>query len=413
MKTGQDILLKTGREKNLLQRHPWIFSGALQPVRGNPEVGATVRVCSSDGTFLGLGAWSPHSQIRVRLWSFPGDEGPADEEGLEQLIRGRIAAAVKMRRAMGLFSPQGACRLVHAESDGLPGLVADWYAGFLCLQFLSAGAEYWKSMIVDTLAGETGARGVYERSDVQVRSQEGLPHVSGTLKGEEPPELLEIREGDARLAVDLRRGHKTGFYLDQGKNRLRIAEAAVGKRVLNCFCYTGALDVHALKAGARHVTGIDSSREALELAGENMRRNGFEPEKLTYRTGDVFQALRTLHTQGETFDLIILDPPKFIDSKARIAGGCRGYKDIALGAFRLLEPGGLLCTFSCSGLLSPELFQKITADAALDAGCAAQIVDTFTQNSDHPVLLSFPEGAYLKGLLVRKLDDQEDLIPHG
>lgn len=393
-----DVVLKPGRDKNLLQRHPWVFSGAVKTVQGKPIPGSTVRVLSADGESLGLGAFSPHSQIRVRMWTFDAGE----DAGVEELIRGRIAAAAALRRDAGLFTPGGACRLVHAESDGLPGIIADWYAGWVVVQFLTAGAEYWKQAVVAALADETGAEGIYERSEVQVRSQEGLKHTAGPLYGEEPPEALTISEGPAQFAVDLRRGHKTGFYLDQRENRRRIAGAARDKRVLNCFCYTGAFGVHTLLAGAEHVTGIDSSADALELARQNMSLNGMGDDRYEYLPGDVFQTLRDFRGQGRAFDLVILDPPKFIESRARFDSGCRGYKDIALSAFRLLKPGGLLATFSCSGLLSAELFQKITADAALDAGCCGQIVGRFTQGPDHPVLLSFPEGAYLKGLLVRK-----------
>lgn len=404
-----EVILKPGREKNLLQRHPWVFSGAVRTVKGSPVIGETVRVYSAEGALLGLGAWSPHSQIRVRMWTFgDGDGGDAE---VEAVIRRRITAALTRRRAAGLLTPADACRLVHAESDRLPGLIVDRYAGWVVVQFLTAGAEYWKAVIIDSLAAETGVGGVYERSDVQVRSQEGLKHVAGPLTGGEPPDEVIISEGDARFAVDLRRGHKTGFYLDQRDNRRQAAEYAVGKRVLNCFCYTGGFDVQALIAGAEHVTGIDSSADALKLARRNMTLNGVGEGRYDYLAGDVFQTLRDFHDEGRTFDMIILDPPKFIESKSRFDAGCRGYKDIALSAFRLLKPGGLLATFSCSGLLSSELFQKITADAALDAGCDAQVVGRFSQGADHPVLLSFPEGSYLKGLLVRKLIPEDTPVP--
>lgn len=402
-----EVILKPGRDKNLLQRHPWIFSGAIASVKGRPAVGATVRVFSAAGDLRGQGAWSPHSQIRVRMWSFSGE----GEIPVKTVIRRRVSAAVAMRRDAGLLTPDGACRLVHAESDRLPGLIADWYAGWVVVQLLTAGVEHWKAVIIDSLAAETGARGVYERSDVKVRSQEGLKHAAGPLIGGEPPDTVVINEGPGHFAVDLRRGHKTGFYLDQRENRRQVAEHAGGSRVLNCFCYTGGFDVPALLAGAEHVTGIDSSVEALGLAHRNMDANEIGRDRFDYVNGDVFQTLRDFRDEGRTFDLIILDPPKFIESKARFDSGCRGYKDIALSAFRLLKPGGLLATFSCSGLLSAELFQKITADAALDAGCDAQVTGRFSQGSDHPVLLSFPEGAYLKGLLVRKLLSEHTPAP--
>jgi len=398
--TGE-LVIKSGREKSLLRKHPWVFSGSVASVKGKPSPGATVRVLSSGGEALGFGAWSPHSQIRARMWSF-ADEGDSEVD-VETLIADRISSALQMRREAGGFTPEGGCRLIHAESDRLPGLIADWYAGWICVQFLTTGAEYWKQTVVSALADETGAEGIYERSDVQVRSQEGLKHVSGPLTDGEPPETVTISEGTAQFAVDLRRGHKTGFYLDQRENRLSIADYAGGKRLLGCFCYTGAFGVHALLAGAEHVTGIDSSEDALRIARDHMTANGIGPERYFYETGDVFSVLREHRDRKKTFDIIVLDPPKFIESKARFENGCRGYKDIALSAFKILEPGGLLYTFSCSGLLSSELFQKITADAALDAGCDSQVIRRFSQAADHPVLLSFPEGAYLKGLLVRKM----------
>ncbi len=401
MDITDELVIKSGREKSLLRKHPWVFSGSVASVKGNPPPGATVRVLSSEGDALGFGAWSPHSRIRVRMWSFD-DEGGAEAD-VETLIADRISSALQMRREAGVFTPEGGCRLIHAESDRLPGLIADWYAGWICVQFLTTGAEYWKDTIVQVLREETGAKGVYERSDVQVRSQEGLKYSAGFLAGEEPPEFIPIREGKALFRVDVRHGHKTGFYLDQRENRLSMADYAGGKRLLGCFCYTGAFEVHALLTGAEYVTAIDSSDEALRIARDHMTTNGIGPERYIYESGDVFSVLREYRDRKKTFDIIVLDPPKFIESKARFENGCRGYKDIALSAFKILEPGGLLYTFSCSGLLSPELFQKITADAALDAGCDAQVVRRFSQAADHPVLLSFPEGAYLKGLLVRKM----------
>jgi 23S rRNA (cytosine1962-C5)-methyltransferase len=292
-------------------------------------------------------------------------------------------------------------RLVNAESDGLPGIIADRYGDFLVVQFLSAGADYWKGAVVETLMRLMSVSGVYERSDAGVREKEGLPKLAGTLAGREPQDLVEIREGSCRFLVDIKRGHKTGFYLDQRENRGMIAEFARGTEMLNCFSYTGGFGVAALQAGAAKVTNVDTSAGALELARRNSEINGLDASNLESVEGDAFTVLRRWRDAGRAFDVIVLDPPKFAESQSQLARASRGYKDINLLAFKLLRPGGILFTFSCSGLMSPELFQKIVADAALDAGCDAQIIRRLAQASDHPTLLSFPEGSYLKGFICR------------
>ncbi len=290
---------------------------------------------------------------------------------------------------------------MHAESDGLPGLHVDRYGEFLVVQILSAGIEKWRDEIVTALVDAVAPRGIYERSDADVREKEGLEPRTGPMMGEEPPELVEIVEGACRFLVDVRRGHKTGFYLDQRENRLRVGDAAPGREILNAFAYTGAFAVHALVAGAARVTNVETSGDALELASRNAERNGIDPARVEHVEGDVFKMLRRYRDEARTFDVVILDPPKFAESKAILDRAARGYKDINLLALKLLRPGGTLFTFSCSGLMPPDLFQKIVADAALDARRDAWIVRRLAQAPDHPVALTFPEAGYLKGLEVR------------
>jgi len=388
------VLIKKDREKSLLRHHPWLFSGAIERIEGEPQLGETVELRAHDGRFLGFGAWSPKSQIAVRIWSFnPEAEINAD------FFRRKLSLAVKRRES--LFEPNktDAVRLVNAESDGLPGLIVDCYNGYLVVQFLSAGAEFWRETIISALTEICPVTGIYERSDVEVREKEGLELRRGLLQGNEPPELIEICENSRRFLVNIRNGHKTGFYLDQRDNRQKITEFSARREVLNCFAYTGGFALAALSAGAAKVTNIEASAEALELLNRNVALNGFDPAKVENLTDDVFQVLRKFRDQGRSFDLIILDPPKFAESKSQIERASRGYKDINLLAFKLLRPGGILFTFSCSGQISPELFQKIVADSALDAGKSAQILVWLNQSADHPTALNFPEGHYLKGLV--------------
>lgn len=390
------ILLKKDREKSLLRQHPWLFSGAIEKVVGEPQPGETVELRAHDGRFLGRGAWSPQSQIAVRVWSF--DENEAIDA---DFFRRRLTRAIAQRESLYIPGVSDAVRLVNAESDGLPGLIVDRYADYLVVQFLSAGAEFWREAILAALTDLKPVTGIYERSDVDVREKEGLPLRQGLLWGSEPPEFVTIHENSRRFLVDVRNGHKTGFYLDQRDNRQKITEFATGREVLNCFAYTGGFAVTALSAGAAKVTNVESSADALEVLDRNMELNGFDPAKVENLTEDVFQMLRKFRDQGRSFDLIVLDPPKFAESKSQIERASRGYKDINLLAFKLLRPGGVLFTFSCSGQMVPELFQKIVADAALDAGKTAQIIMRLSQSADHPTALSFPEGHYLKGLVCR------------
>ncbi len=392
------LFLKPGREKFLQRRHPWIFSGAIARVEGEPQAGETVDVFASSGDFLARASYSPTSQIRARVWTFdPREAINAD------FFRQRLRAAIAARHALfpKANKTQTALRLTHAESDGLPGFIADRYADTLVVQFLTAGAEYWRETLINLVAEESGCARVYERSDAEARVLEGLPARSGPLRGD-PAERVTIAEHGMHFIVDLARGHKTGFYLDQRENRLRVGALAHEREVLDCFCYTGGFTVHALAGGAKSVLALDSSREALALCREHIRLNHLPQERLVLQEGDAFHTLRALRDQGRSFDLIILDPPKFAPTAAQAARAARGYKDINLLAFKLLRPGGLLVTFSCSGGVDAALFQKIVASAALDAGTEAIILERLEQAADHPIALHFPEGAYLKGLLCLK-----------
>ena len=393
-----DLILKPGREKSLLRRHPWIFSGAIAGVEGEPEMGETVDVCDSKGRFLARAAYSPHSQIRARAWTFEPDE--AVEAGF---LRRRVRAALVSRSTLQVPGPTDALRLIHAESDGLPGLIVDRYADTLALQSLSAGSEFWKETIADILLEETGSSCIYERSDADVRQLEGLPEKVGPLRGAMTNPQFPITENGLKFLVNLESGHKTGFYLDQRDNRLKVRQMAGGREALDCFCYTGGFTVNALAGGAKSVVSVDASAEALALGRENASLNGMPAGRSEWIEGDVFQVLRKFRDAGRAFDMIVLDPPKFAPTAAQAEKAARGYKDINLLAFKLLRPGGLLFTFSCSGGVGAALFQKIVAGAALDAGVEAQIVGSMQQAADHPVALNFPEGAYLKGLICLKV----------
>lgn len=386
-----DITLKPGRDKSVRALHPWIFSGAIARVDGDPRSGEDVLVHNDQGQPLGWAAYSPVSQIRARMWTFNPAESPNPG-----FFRARLQAALNRRQL--LDGETNACRLVHAESDGLPGLVVDRYADILVIQALSAGIEARMEELVDLLVELTGISNVYERSDVEVRRLEGLPERTGPLRGI-LPERVYINENGISYRVDVSRGQKTGFYLDQRRNRQLVGALAAGRSVLNCFCYTGGFSISALACGAANVLSIDSSAEALAEGRENLVLNQLDPARAEWQEGDVFQKLRLFRDQARKFDLIILDPPKFAPTAAQAEKAARGYKDINLLAFKLLNPGGLLATFSCSGGISPEFFQKIVAGAAVDAGVQARILHYLHQGPDHPVALSFPEGEYLKGLL--------------
>ena len=395
------IILKAGRERSLLRGHPWVFSGAIATVEANPAAGATVELYSQAGQFLGRGAYSPASQIRVRVWTF------AESEAIDSaFFERRLQSALARRQALRISHQTNAYRLISAESDGLPGLIVDRYGEFLVCQFLSIGAQKWKDSIVSLLAALPGVRGIYERSDVAMRKKEGLAQTRGLLWGEEPPELVEIDEQGLKFHVVIRHGHKTGFYLDQRDNRRLVREHSADREVLNCFAYTGGFGLAALQGGAAEVTNVEDVAGLIELIDRNLALNGFAADRCSNLKADVFKLLRQYQEQGRNFDLIILDPPKFAESQGHLQRASRGYKDINRLAFKLLRPGGLLFTFSCSGLMKPELFQKIVADAALDAGREGQILQWLGQAPDHPVMLQIPESHYLKGLLLTAVGDQ-------
>jgi 23S rRNA (cytosine1962-C5)-methyltransferase len=395
------LTLKPGREKSLLRRHPWIFSGAIQHVDGNPESGATVDLLAANRQFLARAAYSPNSQIRARVWTFDQSES-VDADFLHR----RIQRAIRARSALHLEEGAGvrsdAFRLIHAESDGLPGIIVDRYADTLVVQFLSAGAEFWKETIADILLEETGLTTIYERSDADVRELEGLTPRIGILRGNILHSPLTITEHGLKFNVNIAEGHKTGFYIDQRANRHRVRELSEGRDVLDCFCYTGGFTVNALAGGAKSVFSVDASADALALCKENVALNSLPNDRHSILEGDVFQLLRKFRDEGRSFDLIVLDPPKFAPTASQAEKAARGYKDINLLGFKLLRSSGLLVTFSCSGGVDAFLFQKIVASAALDAGADAQILEYLAQGPDHPVALSFPEGAYLKGLVCLK-----------
>jgi 23S rRNA (cytosine1962-C5)-methyltransferase len=388
------IILKAGREKSLLRRHPWIFSGAIHHVDDNIASGGTVDLLSFNKQFIARAAYSPNSQIRARVWTF--DDEVVDKE----FFRKRIRKAIDSRNS--ILDTAQAARLIYAESDAIPGLIVDRYSDVLVMQCLTAGAEYWKDTFADLLLEETGLSRMYERSDADVRELEGLKPTVGLLRGTLSSFVFPITEHNLQFKVNLQSGHKTGFYLDQRKNRLRVQELAKDKDVLDCFSYTGGFSVNALAGGAKSVLSADSSADALALCKENVALNNLDASRHTTLEGDVFHLLRKFRDEARSFDMIILDPPKFAPTAAHAEKATRAYKDINLFAFKLLRPGGLLFTFSCSGGVDAVLFQKIVAGAALDAGVDAQIIEHMSQGLDHPVALQFPEGAYLKGLICHR-----------
>ncbi len=395
------LILHPGKERSLMRHHPWVFDTSVMHLDGHARPGDTVTVVSADGRPLAKAAFSPRSKIRARAWSFDV-EATIDHA----FFKRRVAAAVARRAALPELAGQQGLRLIHAESDGLPGVIADRYGDTVVVQLTSAGAEKWRAAIVDGLVKATGCARVYERSDSEVRGLEGLEPVTGWLHGEAPAGEITIEEHGVRMAVDIVAGHKTGFYLDQRDNRRMLAELSAGKRVLNCFCYTGGFSLQALAGneagGAASVVSVDSSQPALDRAAANLALNPrLDAARAEWRCANVFDELRKLKTAGETFDLIVLDPPKFAPSASHAERASRAYKDINLLGCKLLAPGGLLMTYSCSGGIGLELFQKIVAGAAIDSGRSARIVRRLQGAADHPVDLAFPEGEYLKGLLLQ------------
>ncbi len=391
------VILKQKRAKPVLQRHPWVFSGAIDRIEGEPADGDPVDVCDAGRNWLARGYLNRRSQITVRLLTWRRDE-MVDSD----FWRRRLDRAIAARQSLAENTGTTAYRLAHAESDYLPGLIVDRYGEWLVIQFLTLGVERWREDLVGLLVDLVDeVEGVYERSDVQVRAKEGLEQRTGVLWGQEPPDLVEVLEQGYRFLVDLRQGHKTGFYLDQRENRARLPAFCAGAEVLDVFAYAGGFSVRAAGAGAAAVTLVESSASALDLARRNVVANVPEQHAVEYVEGDAFSTLRGFRAQGRRFDVIVLDPPKFARSEREVKRAGRAYKDINLLAFQLLRPGGVLFTFSCSAAVSADLFQKIVFGAAVDAEREAQLFGRLAQGADHPVALTFPEGAYLKGLICR------------
>ena len=389
------LILKKARERSLKRLHPWIFSGAVEKASG--KAGETLEVRDIAGNPLALAAYSPNSQIRARVWTFDTKEA-VDAGFLEK----RIRKAVELRGQLAASRHTNAMRLVHGESDGLPGLVVDRYADVLVAQFLAAGVERWREEILNLLVEVTGCEAVFERSDAEVRKLEGLEPRVGFARGNRNASRCPIIEHGLNFRVDVEQGQKTGFFLDQRENRQRVRALAAGREVLDGFSYTGGFAIAALAGGAKRVSAIESSVDAIQIAKENLAANPLAAAGIDFVQADVFKHLRLLRDKGAKYDLIVLDPPKLAPTAAHATNAARAYKDVNLLAFKLLSPGGLLATFSCSGGVSAELFQSIVAGAALDAGGDAKIIERFGAAADHPVALQFPEGEYLKGLLLLK-----------
>ena len=390
------IVLKNKAEKSIMRRHPWIFSGAIHSIKGNPEDGDILKLLSPHGDFAARGYYNSQSTISVRVLSWDADE-----------MIDRDFWHNRLKRAIDARGDRKACRLIHAESDYLPGLIVDRYGDWLVLQALTLGIDQRKEMIAEILAEIVQPLGIYERSDVDIRRKEGLQESSGVLWGEAPPDVVEIVENDSRILVDIKHGQKTGFYLDQAANRAlfqaTLAEHPNVKElsVLNAFSYSGGFTLAAKQAGADQVLSLDSSEDALKLAEQNLQNNGFAIDESHFIQGDVFSILRDFRDQGRSFDVIVLDPPKFASTARQLEGATRGYKDINLLAFQLLNPGGLLWTFSCSNAMSEDLFQKVIFGAMIDAERDGQMIHRLHANTDHPIALTFPEGQYLKGIVCR------------
>ncbi|EGQ7694610.1 class I SAM-dependent methyltransferase [Vibrio vulnificus] len=393
------IYLVKGREKSVVRRHPWIFSRGIDRVEGNPQLGETVDVYGHDGKWLAKAAYSPESQIRARVWIFE------KQDINKAFFVKRIQDAQLLREDVIERDGLTGYRLIAAESDGMPGVTIDRYQNFFVCQLLSAGAEHQKQNIVDALIEVFPDCNVYERSDVSVRKKEGLQETTGVLHGEMPPKSVVIEENGVKISVDIVAGHKTGFYLDQRDSRQQAMKYVKDKEVLNCFSYTGGFGLYALKGGAKRVINADVSQPALDTAKFNAELNAFDISKkrAVFLNADVFKLLREYRDQGTKFDVVIMDPPKFAESKAQLNGACRGYKDINMLAMQILNPGGTLLTYSCSGLMDQVLFQKIIADAAVDAGRSVKFVERFEQAADHPTDTAYPEGFYLKGFACKVL----------
>ena len=391
------IILHESRDKSLKRKHPWIFSKAIKEVVNEPSNGADINIYDCNNNFLAVAAYSPNSQIRARVWSFNKDE-KIDKE----FFKAKILKAYEARKLMLEVTAMSACRIIAAESDSIPGLIVDMYNNYLVLEVLSAGTEFHLKEIVAALREVFPEHNIYERSDVEVRKKEGLELRKGVIFGENPPTEIEITENEnMKLLVDIENGHKTGYYLDQRDNRAALAKYCKGKSVLNCFSYTGGFSLYALKGRALKVANVDVSQRALDTAKRNIVLNHLDPGRVKFIKEDVFKFLRNEKAKNNKYDVIVLDPPKFAESRGQLDKACRGYKDINMLAASIINPGGYLMTYSCSGHMTPDLFQKVVADAILDANREGQIVEYLQQASDHPISTAYPEGLYLKGLVVR------------
>lgn len=399
-----NVILESGKERPIMRRHPWVYSTAIKRVEGKPKPGVTVQVLSQDGKWLARGAFSPESKIRVRVWSWDPNEAID-----HAFFKRKIQQAIKYRQKW--IRNTNAIRLIAGEADGIPGLIVDQYDQTIVCQFLSAGVEYWRDAIVNALHEQTRCALLVERSDAAVRSREGLPEKTEILFGERPSEGVEVHENGVLYQVDVMNGHKTGFYIDQRDNRQLVAEMAKERRVLNMFCYTGGFSLAALKGGAKSVMSVDSSGDALKIARQQMVLNKFSAERTSWLDADAFTTLSNLRNAKEKFDLIVLDPPKFAPSAQHLDRAIKAYKEINRAALQLLSPGGLLFTFSCSGAVSLERFEQMLVNSVSEALAHMQdsqanfrIVRRLAAGLDHPVLASFAEGEYLKGLLVERVE---------
>jgi 23S rRNA (cytosine1962-C5)-methyltransferase len=389
----QQIFLKKGRERPVLNGHPWIFSGAIERT-GSDSESSIADVFDHRGGWLARGLYNPKSQIRVRVLTW-------EEEDIDAgFFSRRLSQAAALRER--LVSPfTDSYRLVNGEGDLLPGLIVDRYGDFLVCQFFTAGIDGLKSTIVDALSSVFQPKGIYERSEGGVRDEEELPPSVGVLAGEEPPELVRIEENGIKFLVDVRKGQKTGFFLDQRDNRALLSSLARDMTVLNCFAYTGGFAAYALNGGAKRVVSVESSRPALDLAKQTLDLNGLSIGERDLLRADAFAYLKN---SAEKFDIIVIDPPSLAHRRGDVEAAAGGYKFLNLHALRLLEPGGLLLTFCCSQHVSLDLFQKIVFGAAVDAGRRVQILKRVGHAPDHPVSLHHPEGEYLKGLLLKVLE---------
>jgi len=398
------LVLKPGKERSLARRHPWIYATAIAQVIGTPGAGDLVAVLAADGRWLAWAAYAPESAIRARCWSY-SETDRIDRNWLAARVRDAVA-----RRAR-LAEQTSAMRLVYGEADLLPGLIVDRYGDQLVVQMQAPGVQAQREPLLDALCEATGCRDVFDRSDSALRAREAMTPQSGVLRGQEPAERIRIHEHGLAYWVDVRRGHKTGFYIDQRDNRRLafelarelLATARRAPRALNAFCYTGAFSVALARGGARHVLSVDSSADALAMARSHVELNALDPASFQWQCADVFEQLRACRDASERFDLIVLDPPKFAASHHHVDRAARAYKDINLNALRLLEAGGLLMTFSCSGAIDVDLFQKIVAGAVIDAGVECVMRARLGASADHPMLMTHPEGEYLKGLLLQRV----------